>query len=184
MKKIAVILIPGCLLAASVCGLAIAQPAFKVTSPTVQDGQPLAIEQVFNGMGCEGGNVSPQLDWSNAPEGTKSFAVTMFDPDVPSGSGWWHWLIYDIPANLEGLPADIAMEAPDGMKQGPNDAGYRVYGGACPPEGYGAHHYEITVFALGVDELPVPPDASAALIGVMLNMNALGKASITATYER
>jgi Raf kinase inhibitor-like YbhB/YbcL family protein len=170
----------------ALAGTALAEPAFTVTSPDVKDGETLAMTQVFNGMGCTGENLSPKLEWANAPEGTKSFAVTVYDPDAPTGSGWWHRQIYDVAATETGLAAGIgsAAEAPAGSVQGRNDAGYPVFGGACPPPGSGLHHYVFTVFALGVDKLGIPADSSAAMVGAMLNMNALAKATLTATYER
>ncbi len=170
----------------AISGTALAQSAFQVTSPDVREGQPLGMKQVFNGMGCTGENLSPVLNWENAPEGTKSFAVTVYDPDVPSGSGWWHWLIYDIPKTAAGLPEGVGNTSavPEGAKQGRNDGGYNAFGGACPPPGTGTHHYVFTVFALKVDQLPVPEQPSSAMIGVMLNMNTLAKAKITATYEQ
>ena len=161
-------------------------PAFTVTSVDITDGQPLGMKQVGNYMGCTGENLSPQLEWSNAPEGTKSFAVTIHDADVPSHSGWWHWQIYDIPAKATGLPQGVGAgaEPPTGAQQGKNDAGWPVYGGACPPPGTGVHNYTVRVYALGVDKLPVEANASAAMISVMLEMNALAKAKLTGTYER
>ena len=175
------------LLLALQAGVASAQD-FTVTSPDIQEGQTLGEKQLgyVPSMGCEWPNLSPRLEWANAPEGTKSFAVTVFDPDVPSGSGWWHWQIYDIPADVTSLPEGVGNGAdpPEGAKQGRNDGGYPVYGGACPPPGTGEHHYIFTVHALKVDKLPVPPDPSAAMIGVMINMNTLAKAKITAIFGR
>lgn len=161
---------------------------FTLTSPDIQEGQPLGEKQLgmVPTMGCEWPNLSPRLEWANAPEGTKSFAITVYDPDAPTGSGWWQWQIYNIPADVTSLPEGVGSSAPvpDGAVQGRNDGGYPVYGGACPPPGTGVHHYIFTVFALKVDKLPVPPEPSAAMIGAMLNMNTLAKAKTTATYER
>jgi Raf kinase inhibitor-like YbhB/YbcL family protein len=164
--------------------------AFELNSIDVKEGKTLAEAQVFNGFGCTGGNIAPQISWKNAPKGAKSFAVTVYDPDAPTGSGWWHWIVYDIPASFNGLPAGASTSAeaktklPDGVKQGRNDYGSRDFGGACPPVGDKPHRYIFTVHALKVDKLDVPMDASAALIGYMLNANSLGKATLTAKYGR
>jgi len=142
--------------------------------------------QVFQGFGCSGGNISPALRWSDVPAGTKSFAITAYDPDAPTGSGWWHWVSYDLPASVSSLQtgAGKAGAMPAGAKQGRNDFGSNDFGGACPPLGDAPHRYIFTVFALKVDKLDVPADASAALIGFMLNANKLATASITARYGR
>lgn len=162
-----------------------AAPAFSVTSPDVKEGKPLALAQVFDGMGCTGQNLSPALDWKHAPEGTKSFAVTMYDPDAPTGSGWWHWLVFDLPATTKGLPTGAGKPgALTAGQSGHNDARVAAYGGACPPPGDKPHRYVITVFALKVDRLGVPPESSAAMVGYLLNANALAKATLTATWSR
>ncbi|HXU92938.1 MAG TPA: YbhB/YbcL family Raf kinase inhibitor-like protein [Gallionella sp.] len=160
--------------------------AFELSSPDVADGKVLNAAQIANTFGCTGGNLSPALNWKHAPAGTRSFAVTVYDPDAPTGSGWWHWLAYDIPANATGLPASAAVsgDLPEGTKQGRNDFGTRNFGGACPPPGDKPHRYVITVHALKVDKLEVPEDASAALIGFMLHATGLGTAKITAVYSR
>jgi Raf kinase inhibitor-like YbhB/YbcL family protein len=160
--------------------------AFELSSPDIAEGKTLSAAQVANTFGCTGGNLSPALNWKNAPAGTRSFAVTVYDPDAPTGSGWWHWVVYDIPASAAGLPASAVVKAalPAGSKQGRNDAGARNFGGACPPPGDKPHRYVFTVHALKVDKLEVPEDASAALIGFMLHATGLGTATITATYSR
>lgn len=171
------------LLAALVSLPALAAP-FTVSSEDLKEGKPLTAAQVFNGFGCSGENKSPQLTWKNAPAGTKSFAVTIYDPDAPTGSGWWHWLVYDIPAETTSLTGDLKDKAPEGAKLGRTDFGMKGFGGACPPQGDKPHHYIVTVYALKVDKLEVPDDATAAMIGYNLNGNALGKAKLTATYKR
>lgn len=143
--------------------------------------------QVFNGFGCSGGNISPQLSWENAPEGTKSFAVTMYDPDAPTGSGWWHWVVYNLPASTTSIPTGAGSTDSEGIKgaiQAKTDFGATGYGGPCPPEGDGPHQYIITVHALGTERLDVPEDASPALIGFNLNANSLAKASLIFYYGR
>ncbi|HXG39244.1 MAG TPA: YbhB/YbcL family Raf kinase inhibitor-like protein [Bacteroidota bacterium] len=145
-------------------------------------------KQVFNGFGCSGANISPQLSWENPPEGTKSFAVTMYDPDAPTGSGWWHWLMFDIPATTRELPTnagDVKQNlAPKGAIQSVTDFGTRGYGGPCPPPGHGRHQYIITVYALKVEKLGLDSTATPALVGFNLNANAIQKASIVMYYGR
>lgn len=145
-------------------------------------------KQVFNGFGCSGANISPQLSWENPPEGTKSFAVTMYDPDAPTGSGWWHWLMFDIPATTRELPTnagDVRQNlAPKGAIQSVTDFGTRGYGGPCPPPGHGRHQYIITVYALKVEKLGLDSSATPALVGYNLNAHAIQKASIVMYYGR
>ena len=145
-------------------------------------------KQVFNGFGCSGANVSPQLSWESAPEGTKSYAVTMYDPDAPTGSGWWHWLIFDMPATTQQLPSNAgnvgANLAPVGSIQSMTDFGQPGYGGPCPPAGHGSHKYIITVFALKVEKLGLDEKAPPALVGYNLNANTIQKASIIMYYGR
>ncbi len=166
---------------------AFAQSGFSVTSPTIAN-DTFADAQVYDGFGCTGGNVSPALDWSGAPDGTQSFAVTMYDPDAPSGSGWWHWMIYGIPADATGLPENAGAPGgdamPQGAVQGPNDFGTTGYGGPCPPQGDGPHHYQITVYALDTDTLDLPDNATSALVGFNLNAHALATAQMTVPYSR
>ncbi|MCB0765020.1 MAG: YbhB/YbcL family Raf kinase inhibitor-like protein [Flavobacteriales bacterium] len=145
-------------------------------------------KQVFNGFGCSGQNVSPQLSWVNAPEGTKSFAITMYDPDAPTGSGWWHWTLFDIPAAVSSIPSgasDPAKKAlPKGAIEGLTDFGTAGYGGPCPPPGHGLHRYVITVHALDVESLGLDEKAGAPIVGFTINQHLLGKASIVFYYGR
>lgn len=164
-----------------------ADGAFTVASTDMPDGRPLGAAQVLRGFGCSGGNRSPQLAWSNAPAGTRSFAVTMYDPDAPTGSGWWHWVVIDLlPASAHALPAGAGRPGglPAPARHGRNDFGAREFGGACPPAGDKPHRYVVTVHALKTDRLDVPDDASPALIGFMLHANRLAVATLTATYAR
>jgi hypothetical protein len=161
---------------------------FSLHSPTVAPGGVLADAHVYNGYDCTGGNVSPALQWSGAPEGTKSFAVTLFDPDAPGGSGWWHWIVHDIPASASGLPegagrADGAA-LPPGSRQGRNDFGASGYGGACPPRGNRPHRYVFTVHALKVEKLAVNAGARPARWARAIDEQTLARASLTATYGR
>jgi len=169
-------------------GSAMAAAGFQLSSPTIKPEATLGIDQVFNGFGCTGANISPALQWSGAPEGTLSYALTVYDPDAPTGSGWWHWIVYNLPATVGALPAGAgkanSTTLPKGALQGRSDFGTHTFGGACPPEGDKPHRYIFTVYALKVNKLDVPADASAALIGYMINANKLGSATFTARYGR
>lgn len=161
---------------------------FTLSSPGIKPGSTLTQAQVFNGFGCTGQNVSPELKWSGAPAGTKSFAVTVYDPDAPTGSGWWHWLVINLPADstglAEGAGAVDGKALPAGARHGRTDFGAAGFGGACPPPGDKPHRYIFTVYALKTDKIDVPADATAALIGYMLNANKLATASFTAKFGR
>ena len=160
---------------------------FTLSSPDIAEGRTIAAAQVFNQFGCTGGNVSPALSWSNAPAGTQSFALLMHDPDAPTGSGWWHWVVYDIPAAVSSLPAGAGDPKksllPAGALQGRTDYGSVGYGGPCPPPGK-PHRYYLRLYALKVAKLDVPADASPALIGFNVNAAALGKAELMGLYGR
>lgn len=158
---------------------------FVLTSPDIQEGHFMAKTHEFDGFGCDGPNISPALNWQDAPEATKSFAITVFDPDAPTGSGFWHWIVTDIPAAATGLAQGAGQgNLPQGCRTFTNDYGSKAFGGACPPEGHGMHRYQFTVWALPEETLPAPDGASAAVVGFMLNAMALGKATLTATYAR
>ena len=155
--------------------------AFEVSSKDIHEGQLMNSEFTFSGMGCSGANISPQLSWKDAPEGTKSFAITVFDPDAPTGSGWWHWLALNIPANVSSVAQGSPMKD---ILQTKNDFGTMSYGGACPPAGDGMHRYQYTVWALPQEKIDLPADISPAVVGYTLNSMALDKAVLTATYVR
>jgi Raf kinase inhibitor-like YbhB/YbcL family protein len=159
--------------------------AFRLSSNDIKEGGKLPEAQVFNGMGYSGGNRSPHLAWQGAPEGTKSFVVTCYDPDAPTGSGWWHWVMINIPATTKELPAGIGSGSnlPSGAVQMRTDYGSAAFGGAAPPPGP-AHHYIFTVHALKVEKLDLDPQSSAAMVGFMVYMNSLGKATLTALYGK
>jgi Raf kinase inhibitor-like YbhB/YbcL family protein len=163
-----------------------AQATFTLTSADV--GGQATMRQVFNGFGCTGENMSPQLSWANAPEGTKSFAITVYDPDAPTGSGWWHWLAFDIPATTKGLPAGAGTPGKPGMPEGAiqsrTDFGATGYGGPCPPPGHGLHEYMVTVYALKTDKLGLDANATPAVVGYTINSQMLAKASIVFYYGR
>jgi Raf kinase inhibitor-like YbhB/YbcL family protein len=164
--------------------------AFTVTSNSFKDGDYLGAAHILSadfGFGCAGGNQSPHLAWSGAPGGTKSFAITCYDPDAPTGSGFWHWLVVNIPANVTELPLDAgnpkSPRLPSGALQTRTDFGAPGYGGPCPPQGDHPHRYLFTVFAVGVDKLPVAADTSAAVVGFQLHFNTLAKAAIMGLYK-
>ncbi|WP_299764943.1 YbhB/YbcL family Raf kinase inhibitor-like protein [uncultured Dokdonia sp.] len=162
------------------------QNTFTLSSDTL--GGATTIQEEFNGFGCTGKNQSPQLSWKNAPEGTKSFAITMYDPDAPTGSGWWHWVVFDIPSTTTQLVTDagnIKLNlTPQGTIQSITDYGAMGYGGPCPPEGHGLHQYIITVYALKTDTLGLNKNTNPAVVGYYLWNNTIAKASIVAYYQR
>ena len=157
---------------------------FRLTSADFKDGDRLPQAQVFSGMGHAGGNLSPQLSWEGAPEGTQSFVVTCYDPDAPTGSGWWHWVVADIPAATHSLAQGAGSGSgslPPQALQTRTDFGPPGYGGAAPPPGP-AHRYIFTVHALKVPSIGVTADVSPAYVGFNVHFNALGSASLTALY--
>ncbi|MBU0992555.1 MAG: YbhB/YbcL family Raf kinase inhibitor-like protein [Proteobacteria bacterium] len=144
--------------------------------------------QVFMGFGCSGKNISPSLKWTHAPKDTKSFAVTVYDPDAPTGSGWWHWVIFNIPSNINKLKANAGnIEknlAPKGSIQSMTDFGKPGFGGACPPEGDKPHMYIFTVYALNTEKLDLTAETSPAMVGFVLNQHMTAKASLVAYFGR
>ena len=191
------------LAAAGLSGCSTTSPAtdFTLSSPDLQGGS-FDNKFVLNGFGCKGENLSPALVWRNAPAGTKSFALQVYDPDAPTGSGFWHWAVYNIPPTTVTLPQGAGNRPerlPAGAFGGNTDfmdtgatGGNGNYGGPCPPQGDKPHRYVFTIYALAVDRLEVaagvPRTGSAALYGFVLNKGIgpglLGKASFTATYGR
>jgi len=172
-------------------GLTTDAPAasFRLTSPDFKPGGTLASEQVFDSFGCTGQNVSPALEWSGAPKETKSFALLVHDPDAPTGgAGWWHWLVYNIPAGTSKLAKGAGRAdggaLPPGAMNAVTDYGTAGYGGPCPPEGDKPHRYVFTLYALKVEKIDVPKGATASLVGFMVNANAIAKASVTGMYGR
>jgi Raf kinase inhibitor-like YbhB/YbcL family protein len=167
---------------ALVSGNAIAK-GFTVTSDILKSGGTMAMEQVYNSFGCTGGNISPDLKWTGAPEGTQAFAVTMFDPDAPTGSGWWHWLAFNIPADATGLAKGASESGmPSGTVQSRTDFGKPGYGGPCPPPGK-PHRYVFRVVALK-EKLPLEQDSPGAMVGFYVNQNKLAEAKIEVRYGR
>lgn len=178
------------LLAAILSGLSISACAagFTLSSPEIKANGTIPKSFEFNGFGCSGENKSPALEWNGAPKDTKSFAVTVYDPDAPTGSGWWHWMVINIPADTTRLASGAGVvkstTLPPGAVQNRIDYGVAAWGGTCPPLGDKPHHYIFTVYALKTAKIDVPADATAALTGYMIHANMLGKASFTATYGR
>ncbi|MEZ7197367.1 YbhB/YbcL family Raf kinase inhibitor-like protein [Pseudodesulfovibrio karagichevae] len=178
--------IPACALVLALAATCLAG-GFTLSSPDVADGGTLSNRYLLNGFGCTGDNVSPALAWTNPPAGTKSFALTVYDPDAPTGSGWWHWVVFNIPADCRALAqgagnAGGALLA--GAVQSRTDFGQPGYGGACPPQHDAPHRYVFTIYALDVAQLDLGPDSPAAMVGFTLHGHTLGKAEITATYGR
>ncbi|MDQ6716173.1 MAG: YbhB/YbcL family Raf kinase inhibitor-like protein, partial [Actinomycetota bacterium] len=163
-------------------------PSFGVTSADVADGERLPIAQVSGLLGAGGDDISPSLSWSGFPEGTKSFAVTMYDPDAPTASGYWHWAVLNLPSTTTELASGAGDEdgsgLPEGASQLRNDAGERRFVGAAPPEGHIAHRYFIVVHAVDVESLDVPPDATPAVLGFNLFFHTIGRAQIVPWYQR
>jgi Raf kinase inhibitor-like YbhB/YbcL family protein len=159
--------------------------ALTLTSPDIGPGGRIAEEQAFDGADCPGRNVSPALAWSDAPKGTKSFAVSMIDPDAPAAGAFWHWWVYNLPATATGLNrgAGSGRGLPDGAVQGRNDFGPAGYGGPCPPRGR-PHRYVITVYALDIDRLRLAEDASTAAFDAAARAHALAKATLVGVFSR
>lgn len=162
---------------------------FTLSSADIKPNGEIANHFVYQGFGCHGDNVSPQLSWHGAPQGTQSFALLVHDPDAPTGgAGWWHWIVYNIPATAtaiaQGAGTTDGAALPKGAMQAKTDFGQSGWGGPCPPQGHGKHHYHFTLHALKVAKLDVPEGASASLIGYMVNANTLDKAELTGLYGR
>ncbi|MCP2279340.1 YbhB/YbcL family Raf kinase inhibitor-like protein [Nocardia amikacinitolerans] len=162
-------------------------PEFTLTSEDVTDRSPLGNDQVSGVFGAGGKDISPQLSWSGFPAGTKSFAVTVYDPDAPTASGFWHWAVADIPASVTSLPSGAGSEGgslPAGAVTLRNDGGFAGFVGAAPPPGHGPHRYFIVVHAVDVESLGVPADASPAFLGFNLFSHTLARATLIGTYEQ
>lgn len=157
--------------------------SITLTSSSFADGQTIPMQHVFDGMGCGGGNISPELSWANAPEGTQSFALVVHDPDAPTGVGFFHWILADIPAGTTSLASGAAAALPAGVVSGHTDFGTTTYGGPCPPPG-APHRYVFTLYALDVPSLGVDANASGALTRFMLGQHTLAYGRLTGTWAR
>lgn len=160
--------------------------SFSLSSPNLILNEPMHNQLVFNGFGCSGENISPELNWQNIPTGTKSFAMTVYDPDAPTGSGWWHWVVFNLPAETTKLPLNAGSIdkhlMPNGTIQSRTDFGTVGYGGACPPRGDKPHRYQFTVYALKTDKLPLDSMSPAAMVGFYIHQNLIEKATIEVKY--
>jgi Raf kinase inhibitor-like YbhB/YbcL family protein len=163
-------------------------PVFTVTSSDFTHGETLPTPQVSGIFGAGGEDLSPHLAWSGFPEETKSFVVTCYDPDAPTLSGFWHWVVFNIPASVTDLPAGSGGADGGGLPSGAvtlrNDAGLAQYLGAAPPPGHGPHRYTFIVHALDVERLDIDPGATPAFLMFNLLGHTLARGSITATYEQ
>jgi Raf kinase inhibitor-like YbhB/YbcL family protein len=163
--------------------------AFDASSPDTPARKTIDNKFVYKGFGCSGDNISPAINWKNAPKDTKSFAVLVHDGDAPTGgAGFWHWLVVDIPASANGLAQGVGTadgaKLPAGARQINTDFGTPGWGGPCPPPTNRTHRYNFTVYALKVDKLDLPTNATASLAGFMVNGNAIAKTKFTAVYKR
>ncbi|MFT4125811.1 MAG: YbhB/YbcL family Raf kinase inhibitor-like protein [Gordonia sp. (in: high G+C Gram-positive bacteria)] len=163
-------------------------PGFTLTSENISDGEPLANAQVSGLMGAGGQDLSPHLSWSGFPSATKSFAVTVYDPDAPTASGFWHWAVADIPATVTALPEGAGDDTGSGLPAGAvtlaNDASLQRFIGAAPPPGHGPHRYFVVVHAVDVESLGLPDGATPAYLGFNLFSHAIARATLVGTYEQ
>lgn len=170
------------------CSMNNANAKLQINSRDILPNALIANKNVFKGFGCSGENIFPEITWISAPSGTKSYALTVYDPDAPTGSGWWHYVAVNIPASYASLSNNIASQnkfsVKDGINQVRNDFGNYSFGGPCPPTGDKAHRYVFTIHALKVEKLEVPESATAALAGFMINQNTIAKDSFTGFYKR
>ncbi|MBO0811956.1 MAG: YbhB/YbcL family Raf kinase inhibitor-like protein [Microlunatus sp.] len=162
-------------------------PSFTLTSTDFTDGAEMPKPNVSGIFGAGGEDISPQLSWTGFPAQTRSFVVTMYDPDAPTGSGFWHWAVVDIPASVTSLPSGAGDENGSGLPEGAfqltNDGGLKRYLGAAPPEGHGKHRYFTAVHAVDVESLGIPPESTNAFLGFNLHSHTLARAVLTPWYE-
>jgi Raf kinase inhibitor-like YbhB/YbcL family protein len=167
-----------------------AHAQMKVTSDDIKEGAVSSKAMEANVFGCKGDNISPSLTWTGAPDGTKSFAINLYDPDAPTGSGFWHWVVFNIPISTMSLPKDAGdvkkSVMPAGAIQARNDYGFWGFGGMCPPEDKSTHHYKLTVYAVDEDKLQFAKDKDvpAPVVGFELHYHSKAKAELNWTYSR
>ncbi len=170
------------------CSMNSANAKFKISSTEIAPNSAIKSKHVFNGFGCTGENIFPKITWENVPANAKSLALTVYDPDAPTGSGWWHYVAINIPANYTTIAPEIAAQnkfnVNDGIRQIRNDFGTFSFGGPCPPVGHTAHRYIFTIYALKTDKIDIAENSTAALAGYMINQNVISKTSFTAFYKR
>jgi len=159
---------------------------FELSSPHLKSGGTVPDENVFNSFGCTGSNISPELTWTDPPKEAMSFALTVYDPDAPTGSGWWHWTVFNIPASARKLSKGESFKSSKlkGSIEGRTDYGKPGYGGPCPPEGDKPHRYIFTLYAMKDSKLKLNNDSSGAMVGFTLNAKMIAKTSFTAKYGR
>ena len=163
-------------------GVIMANSSFTLTSETIKNNQTLPNEQVLNSFGCTGENISPDLSWQGAPESTKSYALLVHDPDAPRPTGWWHWLVVNIPTTKTEFKKGEKLAPP--MLETVTDFKNTGYGGACPPKGHGVHHYNFTIYALDTEKLDVSVDTDPNEVEKIVKSHALASSTITALYQR
>lgn len=168
--------------------IALPASAFEISSPAVGSDKTIPMKNVANGFGCSGGNASLPLEWKDVPDGAKSLTITVFDPDAPTGSGFWHWLVVNLPPDTTSLPEGAGepgnAKLPEGAVQARGDAGVAGYFGPCPPEGDAPHHYVVTIFAVDANLDGIDDNTSGAVVGFNLHFHTIDKASVTYTYGR
>ena len=174
----------------SVLAAPVAHAQMKVTSGDISEGAVSSKAMEANVLGCDGSNISPSLTWTGAPAGTKSFAIMIYDPDAPTGSGFWHWIVFNIPVSTTSIPTNAGNVKkklmPKGVIQVRNDYGFTGYGGMCPPKDESTHHYKLTVLAVDEDKLQFTKDAngSNAVVRFELHYHTKDKAELNWTYSR
>lgn len=185
MRQLFILLATTSLLISST--LPIFAASFTLESEQIKNGSTLPESMVYQGFGCDGDNISPQLSWKNPPAGTKSYAITVYDPDAPTGTGWWHWTVFNIPNEVNSLPTNASASEdllPANSVQGYTDFGSSEYGGACPPVGDEPHRYIFTVYALDVESLPADESTTGAKLTFLIKDRVLAQANITAKFDR
>lgn len=182
------LLIASCFTALAAVSMSASATEFRLYSPDVENDGEIDSSFEYDGFGCSGDNQSPELRWENAPDGTRSFAISVHDPDAPTGSGWWHWRVINIPSDVNHLAANAGATDGSNMHEGAvqirNDYGDKGWGGLCPPAHGQPHRYTFTVHALDVETLEVPEDASPAMVGFMIHQHRIDDTGFMATYAR